>query len=63
MRRGLADLRRLEHGRALLAERTEASASRLLLFSRAGFGPDLVAEARSRKDVELIDLARLYVGE
>jgi hypothetical protein len=63
VRRGLADLRRLEHGRALLAERTEASASRLLLFSRAGFGPDLVAEARSRNDIELIDLARLYVGE
>jgi len=62
-KRGIADLRRLERGRILVAERAEASASRLLLFSRAGFEPDLVSEARARGDVELIDLARLYTGE
>ncbi|MES2209399.1 MAG: ATP-binding protein [Chloroflexota bacterium] len=62
-KRGLADLRRLERGRSLLADRAETSASRLLLFSRAGFEPDLVAASRVRRDVELIDLGRLYEGD
>ena len=62
-KRGIADLRRLERGRALVAERADAFGTRLLLFSRAGFEPDLVSEARARRDVELIDLARLYTGE
>lgn len=62
-RRGLADLRRLERARSLVAQRAEAADSRLLLFSRAGFEPDLVSEGRGRPDVELIDLERLYGGE
>jgi len=38
-------------------------AARLLLFSRAGFEPDLVTEADRARDVELVDMDRLYSGE
>jgi uncharacterized protein len=36
---------------------------RLLLFSRAGFEPELRREAGDDPDVELIDLERLYLGD
>ena len=56
--RGVADLERLEHIRALLP--TESRTCRLLLFSASGFSADLMRIATSRPDLELIDLARLY---
>lgn len=60
--RGLADLRKLEHARVLVDERADASHAKLLLFARSGFDRDLVSEATSRRDVELVDLERLYGG-
>jgi hypothetical protein len=59
---GVGQLQRLEHIRALLPSRRAPEPPRLLLFSRAGFSPDLSRAARRRPDVELIDLARLYRG-
>ena len=53
-------LRRLDHLRDVL-ELPEGT--RLLLFSRSGFTPDLTGEARRRDDVELVDLHRLYEGD
>jgi hypothetical protein len=35
---------------------------KLLLFSASGFDRTLLADARGRQDVELIDLERLYTG-
>jgi len=35
----------------------------MLLFSRSGFGSELVTAARDRCDVELVDLSRLYHGD
>ena len=61
--RTTADLRKLERGRDLLAERADVTDARLLLFARGGFGPELLSEAASRQDVELIDLDRLYAGD
>lgn len=61
--RGTADLARLDHVRGLLAGRGhDVTAARLLLFSRTGFEPGLVAAARTRPDVALVDLERLYLG-
>jgi uncharacterized protein len=34
-----------------------------ILFSRSGFTNDLRRTADSRPDIELVDLARLYMGE
>lgn len=56
------ELRRLEHLRGLLPSARVEQPPRLLLFGRAGFAPDLTAEAATRPDVELIDLNRLYRG-
>jgi len=53
-------LQRLEHIRALLPSRRAPEPPRLLLFSRAGFTPELSLAARRRPDVELIDPDRLY---
>jgi AAA+ ATPase superfamily predicted ATPase len=53
-------LRRLEHLRQLFALPPE---TKLLLFSRKGFMADLTAEAAGRRDVELVDLERLYLGD
>ena len=39
------------------------SGAKVLLFSRAGFSKDLAALTRSRADIELIDLERLYHGD
>lgn len=61
--RTAGDLRKLERGRDLLAERADVTGARLLLFARGGFGPELLREAASRQDVELIDLDRLYAGD
>lgn len=47
----------------LSARPPSASSARLLLFSANGFERNLVAAAKERKDVELIDLRRMYVGE
>lgn len=56
---GLRELERLRHVRGVMNQ----PAARLLVFSRAGFDPDLVAEARRTGDVELVSMARLYSGE
>lgn len=62
--RGTADVRRLEHLRGLLTARGhDAGGARLLLFSRSGFDDDLVAAARRRDDLVLVDLERLYEGD
>ena len=60
--RTMGDLKKLENGRALLGGRCDVEGTRLLIFSRSGFAPDLVAEAAGRADLELVDLARLYTG-
>jgi len=41
----------------------DAGTARMLLFSRSGFGSELVTAARDRCDVELVDLSRLYHGD
>ena len=56
---GLRELERLRHVRGVM----NRPAARLLLFSRAGFEPDLVTEAHPARDVELVDMDRLYSGE
>lgn len=58
-----ADLDRLERLRGQLAKRADASQAKILLFGRAGFDSDLGSVARARRDVELVDLARLYEGD
>lgn len=61
--RGRGDVARLESIRELLAERGhDVAGSRLLLFSRTGFDPALIAAADTRDDLELVDLERLYLG-
>jgi hypothetical protein len=59
---GLNQLERLRHIRSLLPSDALAAEPKLLLFSRQGFTPDLIAEAVSHSDVALIDLHRLYHG-
>jgi hypothetical protein len=39
-----------------------APQAKRLLFSATGFGPDLQAAADKRRNVELVDLHRLYDG-
>lgn len=56
-------LDRLEQARNLLATRASVEPGvKLLVFSANGFDRGLVAAARGRSDVELVDLARLYTG-
>ncbi|MGH8989832.1 MAG: AAA family ATPase [Acidimicrobiales bacterium] len=57
-RAGIGQLERLEHVRTLL----HAESAKLLLFSRSGFTPSLTDGALARRDVELVDLPRLYGG-
>lgn len=57
---GEDELRRLEHIRSIQGFGGDV---RLLLFSRSGFSRALSAEARSRPDVQLVDVARLYQGD
>ncbi len=59
---GLNQLRRLQHIRSLLPADALQGQPKLLLFSRAGFTNDLIAEARANAEVELVDLPRLYHG-
>ena len=63
---GVGDLVRLERARDLVkatrADRFVVDELKLLLFSRTGYSADLQAVARRRRDVELIDLERLYHG-
>lgn len=62
--RTVGDLDRLERIRVLLGQRGhDSAATRLLLFSRTGFTAGLLDTARTRDDVELIDLGRLYDGD
>jgi hypothetical protein len=59
--RGLEDLERLEHIRALLAGQGHRSdAAVLALFSLHGFRPDVLDVAGRRRDVLLVDIAALY---
>ncbi len=60
---GVPQLQRLEHLRALLPEARVDKQSKLLLFARSGFTEGLAGVARSRADVELVDLSRLYSGD
>jgi len=60
--RSVADLRKLERGRAILGGKARVDDAKLLLFSRSGFERDLVALATDRDDVELVDLDRLFQG-
>lgn len=63
-KRALPDLQRLERIRDLVTEkRPSAAAARLLLFSASGFDRELTNHTRTRSDVELIDLHRIYRGE
>jgi len=55
----LAQLARLEHVRHLLSV---PPGTKLLLFSRSGFTESLTSAGKSRPDVELVDLSRLYEG-
>ena len=58
--RGTADLERLAHIAGLLAERgLDTSATRFVVFSRAGF-TDQLADAAQAGRVHLLDLAGLY---
>ncbi|MGH3300537.1 MAG: AAA family ATPase [Streptosporangiaceae bacterium] len=59
---GLNQLERLRHIRSLLAADAQVDQPKLLLFSRQGFTSDLTAEAGVSREVELIDLPRLYHG-
>lgn len=52
---------RLDHKRRLLGDRAEGA--KLLVFAVRGFTPELRALDRSREDLELVDLQRLYSGE
>lgn len=55
-------LTRIEHLRTLLPAERTPEPPRLLLFSRSGFTAGLRRTAQSRRDVELVDLPRLYHG-
>ncbi len=59
---GLNQLQRLRHIRSLMQADQVADQPKLLLFSRQGFTRDLIAEARTSTETELIDLPRLYHG-
>jgi uncharacterized protein len=61
--RGLANLRRLERAKELLAGRAHVERTRLAIFAAGGFTAELRNEATRRSDVELIDLERLYAGD
>jgi hypothetical protein len=56
---GRATLDRLEEIRSVLAHPADRSC-RLLLFSARGFSAELRRATAGRRDVELVDLARLY---
>lgn len=56
-----SDLERLERIRSLLVARgLDAGGALLVLFSRTGHAPDLIAAAVQRDDVRLVDLDVFY---
>lgn len=57
---GVAEITRLDHLRDLLPDSRVPAPPRLLVFSRAGFTSDAQRAAAGRRDVELVDLDRLY---
>jgi AAA+ ATPase superfamily predicted ATPase len=61
---GRGHLKRLEDLRERLIRRDERASqdTKLLLFTGSGFMPELVETARTRDDIELVDLDRLYHG-
>lgn len=59
---GLAELGRLDQITAKLGGRAATSVRRMLV-ARSGFSAELKRTARSRNDVELVDLERLYEGD
>lgn len=58
---GMPVLAELEHRRTLLGTRAEGV--KLLLFCGGGFDRKLRAAAKTRRDLELVDLERLYGGD
>jgi len=58
---GVAVLAELEHRRALCGDRGRGA--KLLLFCGGGFEPELRRHASKRRDLELVDLDRLYGGD
>lgn len=62
-RRGIAELRRLEPAKELLAGRARTERTRLAVFAAGGFTADLRSEAARRSDAVLVDLERLYAGD
>jgi AAA+ ATPase superfamily predicted ATPase len=61
--RTVADLTRLERVRGLLTARgADVASAKLLVFGRSGFDTDLINAARTRPDVELVDLDRIRHG-
>lgn len=62
-RRSMADLHKLERGRAILGERARVDRTKLLLFSRSGFEREVINHAAGRDDVELVDIERIYRGD
>lgn len=64
--RTLGDLRRLDRIQDLLQQRSGVAVStgvKKLLFGMNGFDAALMEAVRSRSDVELVDLDRLYFGD
>lgn len=59
---GIAQLERLDHLRDLVPQGVDSRPPRLLLFG-AAFTAGLIDRARARRDVELVDLERLYSGD
>jgi uncharacterized protein len=63
-KRTVDDLERLERVRVLVAvKHPSATSARLLIFSASGFDRRLTDRATARRDVELIDLDRIYRGD
>jgi uncharacterized protein len=56
----LGELERLDLAAALLSATHEGPRIKRILVSAAGFTRDLEKQVRARKDVELVDLKRLY---
>lgn len=61
--RTMADIGRLRKLRTELQKRADVSGTKLLLFGRSGFDVAVRHEARAHRDIELIDLARIYEGD
>lgn len=62
-RSGLDQLERLDSVVSILNPKLVGEPPKRLLVARSGFTRELEQHARSRSDVELVDLSRLYSGE